>query len=479
MHSVSLRAFGRRLVIALVISSSLMASAVVAVNEVIDQKIASIPRIKVTTAPPPPAGANYVLLGSDTRSFVNNATQRSAFGDASTSSGPGNSDTLMVIHVEPSAKRTLIVSFPRDLWVDIAGHGMAKINAAYNYGPQTVVDTFKQDFNVDINHYIELDFESFREIVDAIGHVPIYFPYPAKDEKTGLHFFVGGCLPLNGTEALEYARSRYLQYYNPLTRRWFSPDPIPDIGRIARQQEFIRKLAGIAVHESLSNPFTANAVANNVLKYLTVDQGLSKQDIFSLIDVFRTVDVNDTSHLDFETLPWHGGPNQAGGQQVLYVDNAAAAPLLNRLRDFTGSVLPAPSPAGVRVRVVNRSGRAGVGQATLRDLERLGFGAAGASDDLSHRAAQTEVRYAGQDTRASLVLQYLGPTARLVADPRLPSGAVEIVLGTDFESIVKPAGTASPATGTTPGGAPPTSAPAPAPNAAAPIAPGAAPRGSC
>jgi LCP family protein required for cell wall assembly len=461
---------------ALLLTTALMTAAVAGVNAFIDQKIAAIPRIRVTTAPPPPAGANYVLLGSDTRSFVKNATQREAFGDASTSSGPGNSDTLMVIHVEPAAKRTLIVSFPRDLWVNIAGHGMAKINAAYNFGPQTVIDTFKDDFNVDINHYIGLDFESFRGIVDAIGHVPIYFPYPAKDEKTGLHFFVGGCLALNGTQALEYARSRYLQYYNPLTRRWFSPDPIPDIGRIARQQEFIRKLAGIAVHESLANPLTANAVVDNALKYLTFDQGLTKDDIFSLIDAFRTVNVNDTSQLEFETLPWHGGPNQAGGQQVLYVDNAAAAPLLARLRDFSGSSAPAPSPAGVRVRVLNRSGHPAVAAAALRDLERFGFTGAGARDDLSSRTSQTEVRYAGQDDNAALVLQYLGPTARLVDDPRLPAGTVQIVLGTDFQTIVEPADALGPAPDTTPRSPPTTPSGAPP---VVPVAPGAAPRGAC
>ena len=68
------------------------------------------------------------------------------------------------------------MSFPRDLWVNVPGKGMAKINAAYNDGPQTVVDMLKADFNIDINHYLEVNFIAFERLVDAIGTIGVYFP---------------------------------------------------------------------------------------------------------------------------------------------------------------------------------------------------------------------------------------------------------------------------------------------------------------
>ena len=444
----SLRAFARRYVIALVVATVAMAGAVVGVNKFIDQKLDKISRVKLVTAAAPPSGENFLLLGSDTRSFVKNQTQQNAFGNANSEPG-ARSDTLMIVHVEPAAQRTLIVSFPRDLWVSIPGHGMAKINAAFNYGPQTVLDTLKQDFNVDIHHYLDVNFESFRGIVDAIGRVPVYFPYPVRDLKTGLHFFVGGCLDLSGTQALEYVRSRSLQYYSPITKKWFTPDPVPDIGRIARQQEFLRKLAGLTVQQSLNDPLTANSVADEVVTNLQADEGLSKNAIFDLIDAFRTINPDDTSSLQFMTLPWKPGPNQ-GGQQVLYVDQQAATPILAQLNDFNGGATPKVSPGEVKLEVLNGSGKDGAAQGALQRFTELGFVGTGARNSPSGRVAQTEVRYApGQDDKGRFVLRYVSPQAKLVPDPSIKGADVVVVLGTDFAAVTRPAATGSATTPTT------------------------------
>ena len=476
-NRASLRAFARRYVIALTVAAVAMVGAVVAVNKVIDQKIDQIPRVKLVTAAAPPSGENFLLLGSDSRSFVKNQTQANAFGNAASEPG-ARSDTLMVVHVEPAAQRTLIVSFPRDLWVNIPGHGMAKINAAFNYGAQTVIDTLKQDFNVDIHHYMDVNFESFRGIVDAIGHVPIYFPYPSRDLKTGLHFFVGGCLPLNGTQALEYVRSRSLQYYNPIEKRWFSPDPVPDIGRIGRQQEFIRKLAGIAVQESLANPLTANNVADAVVSNLQADAGLTKDDIFALIDAFRTINPNDSSSMQFLTLPWKTGPTAGGGQQVLYVDQAAAAPILAQLNNFNAAAVPKTSPGDVRLQVLNGYGKDGAAQGALQRFEELGFVGTGARNNPGGRVAETEIRYApGQDAKGRFVLQYVSPQAKLVEDPSIKGADVVVVLGTDFQAVTRPAATSTPApTATTAPAQPGATTTAPAPFL---LPPGAAPTTGC
>jgi LCP family protein required for cell wall assembly len=372
-------------------------------------------------------------------------------------------DTIMVIHIEPQAKRTLVVSFPRDLWVNIPGRGMAKINAASANGPDLLIQTLKADFNIDINHFIFMDFKAFEGVVNAIGTVPVYFPYPARDSQTGLTVSLGGCVPLDGLTALEYTRSRALEFLSFKTNEWIPADSVaPDIGRIARQQQFIRELAGIAVQRSLDDPLTANSIADKAISYLTFDNGLSKDDLLGIIDAFRTVNTSDQSHLEFETLPWQAGPNQ-GAQSVVYVRSPDDQILLARLRDFSAkNAGPSVPPGSVRVSVVDGTGRPGTGQGALDDLVRRGgFVAGGAASSLGIPAAHTEVRYRpGAAAKGGLVLEYLQPQARLVEDPTIGTD-VSVVLGQDFRNIVIPLdvtgghGSSSPAAAATP----PTTAP--------------------
>ena len=446
-----LRAFTGRYLIALVVAAAVMIGTVVTTNIVIDQKIASVKRVSVKTAPPPPQGANYLLLGSDSRSFVQNATQAKAFGTDATAGGQ-RSDTMMVIHIEPGSKKTLIVSFPRDLWVNIPGMGMGKINGAFNAGPNKVIEMLKADFNLDINHFVEVDFQSFQGIVNAIGRVPVYFPYPARDLETGLHT-LGGCVLMDGSTALSYTRSRELQFFSLSQKKWMSADGSGDIGRINRQQQFIRELAGIAVQRSLEDPITANEVVDSVLSNLTIDQNLSKDDILSLVDAFRTVNPNDTSHLDFETLPWSDGPQQAG-QDVLYVQQPQADAVLAQLQSFSNTpttpTAGTVTPSTVKVQVVDGTGKAGIAQGALNDLVQKGGFQSGGTVNALAPVAQTEVRYKpGSVAEGEVVLEYLNPAARLVEDPTIKGAAnVSVVLGRDFQSIVIPSGGASVTGGT-------------------------------
>jgi LCP family protein required for cell wall assembly len=444
-----LRAFSGRYLIALGVATAVMTGGVVTVNYVISDKLAGVKRVQVKEAPPPPQGANYLLLGSDTRAFVKNNQQAQAFGNAAQDPNV-NSDTMMVVHVEPNAKRTLIVSFPRDLWVNIPGRGMAKINAAYGIGPNKTIETLKADFGIDINHFISVDFQSFQDVVNAIGQVPVYFPYPARDRESGL-FIYPGCVRLNGAEALAYARSRTLEFYSQISHQWQLADPTADIGRIARQQQFIRELAGIAVQRSLQDPITGNDIVNKVLHYLVFDQNLSKSDVLSLIDVFRTVNPNDQSHLEFQTMPWKTGPNQ-NGAQVLYVQEPDNQGLLARLRDFSGKNSSAPAaavtPRSVTVQVVDSTGTVGLAQATLNDLVRRAGFAGGSTGQVSGALSQTEVHYKpGAIAQGELLLQYLPPSTPLVADPSIKGAGVELVLGRGFSSIVIPSGGGSTSAG--------------------------------
>ena len=418
------RVFAGRFAIAFGLAALFMVVSVVGANYVYDKKIDKIGRVKVRTAAPPPNGANYLLIGSDTRKFVDNAGDKGAFGDV----GGQRSDTMMVVHVEPSAKKTLLVSFPRDLWVDIPGVGMSKMNAAFTISPDKVIETLQANFGIEINHYLEVDFKSFQGIVKAIGSVPTYFPYPARDVETNLVIRFPGCNRLNGPDALAYVRSRTLEYLNVTTKEWVSADTIPDINRILRQQSFIRSMAGLAVAKSLNDPFTALEITNRVVENLKADAGLTREDIDSLVEAFRTVNPNDQSALDMRTFPWVGGPTQ-DGQSVLYPDDPAWREMAKQLGEFgTVATTSSVAPSDVRLRVLNGTGTDGAAEAALKPLIQIGFEKGGAGNDERGTVAVSEVRYARGAEEAG----------KLVLDPTLKGADVALVLGSDFLGIVVP-----------------------------------------
>src|SRR5256885_3601405 len=213
--------FAGRCVISLALTSAFVVTGVALVNRGIDERVAKIQRIAgLQVAAAPPGGANYLIIGSDTRAFVENPNTASEFGDPSTDPDleGQRSDTMMVAHVEPGPQKTFVVSFPRDLMVEVPGlPGKNRINAAFaSNGAQGVIDTLKANFDIDINHYLEVDFKSFQEIVDTIGNVQVYFPGITRDLETGAATPYGaGCYSLNGGAALSYVRSRTLEIYDP------------------------------------------------------------------------------------------------------------------------------------------------------------------------------------------------------------------------------------------------------------------------
>jgi LCP family protein required for cell wall assembly len=201
-------AFCTRVLLAAVLGGALVTTGVVAANRYIGDQLERIPRVDVHVATRDGAGANLLLIGSDSRSFVADPEQQQAFGDEG-DTGPARSDTIIVLHAD--GPRSFAVSFPRDLWVDIPGRGGAKINAAFNDGPQRIVDTLRSNYHLPIHHYLEVDFATFQGIVDALGSVPVYVPSPSRDLVTGFFAPVPGCVALAGDQALAYVRLRAME----------------------------------------------------------------------------------------------------------------------------------------------------------------------------------------------------------------------------------------------------------------------------
>lgn len=414
----------RRYVTALVLSFAFIATGIVGANVAVDLKLAHIKRISLVESSSASNVANYLVIGSDSRAFVDNEQDARAFGSASRAGGQ-RSDTMMVVHVDRHRHRSLVVSIPRDLVVDVPGHGRERVNAAFNDGPQRVIDTIKANFGVAVNHYVEIDFRAFQGIVDAIGRVPVAFPYPARDKKAGLS--VGaGCQALDGRQALAYVRSRSLEYL--VDGRWTDASPRADLDRIDRQHEFLRKLAETAVHAGMHNPLTASRIVDKIVDKLVVDDKMSRGDILGLVDAFRKVDPNAPGALEMTTLP-----NVPDGGGTLALKQPDADALLARLRDDGRGAQDAArvKPRDVRVQVRNASGVDGLAGRTLAQLEHDGFTGAGTGNSPS--ATTTRIRYAtGAGAKASLVQSKLHGAGVLTEDGTLGGDAdVLVVLGAD------------------------------------------------
>jgi len=140
----------------------------------------------------------------------------------------GRSDIIMVIKYDPSAKKMVMVSIPRDLRIDIPGYGIGKINAAYAYGGSDLADQVIDELlGIKLDFSIELNFDTFSKIIDTVGGVTINAKKQFFDSDNDLIIDAGKQI-LNGTKALFYVR--------------FRSDSDVDYGRIGRQQEVVISL---------------------------------------------------------------------------------------------------------------------------------------------------------------------------------------------------------------------------------------------
>jgi LCP family protein required for cell wall assembly len=186
----------------------------------------------IETGPCVRQACNFLVLGSDSRADIPRDQQGGVIGSSSTITGQ-RADVIMVVQTDLENKRTVVLSIPRDLLVDIPGHGRGKINTAFSYpnGPNLMVKTVEKLTGLPINHYVHVNFVGFQSLVNALGGVPICIDKPMIDTYSGLKLDHAGCYNLKGAQALAFVRARHVQ-----------GDTIPDFSRIARQQQFTRAI---------------------------------------------------------------------------------------------------------------------------------------------------------------------------------------------------------------------------------------------
>ncbi len=186
-----------------------------------------------TTPPPtfPPAepnAQNFLITGADNNSCVDpNSPYAGAFGDRS--SLGERSDTIMMWRVNPATSQVAVLSFPRDLWVNISGRSSQhRINEAYERdNPQQLIDTIYQNFGITTDHFVQVDFCAFKTLVDAVDGVTVPFSTPVSDPSTGLYVPEATCFTFTGDHALAYVRSRHLEYQTPDSSESACDSPIP------------------------------------------------------------------------------------------------------------------------------------------------------------------------------------------------------------------------------------------------------------
>lgn len=203
------------------------------------------------------AGTNWLLVGSDSRSGINNKKRDDlgVGGDL----GSQRTDVIMLMHIPHFKGEKVLVSIPRDSYVYIPGYGMGKINAAFAYGgPALLVKTFEQATGVHINHYMEIDFSGFADMTDAIGGVKICPSYPINDPLANLNID-SGCQKADGKTALGYVRTRQT--------------PRGDLDRVEHQREFLNNFAEEAINaKTLLNPVKFFKLTHHAGKALTLDK---------------------------------------------------------------------------------------------------------------------------------------------------------------------------------------------------------------
>ena len=234
---------------------------------------------------------NFLVTGSDNAACVDpNSRFAGAFGDR-TSFGE-RSDSIMVVRVNPTDNQAAILSFPRDMYVKLYASGRkGRINSVFDKrDPNQLIRVIKENFGISIDHYVNVDFCAFSDIVDAVGGVRVPFLYRSRDTHTGFRVSRGNvCYTFEGDHALAYLRSRRYSWYDPNVGNW-QQDGTSDWGRINRQQDFLKRVIRKSLDKARTDPRVATGILNATLKNVITDDRLTPLTVLQLGQAMKNFD---------------------------------------------------------------------------------------------------------------------------------------------------------------------------------------------
>jgi len=276
----------------------------------------------------PTSAMNLLLVGSDNRAGLTAAQSKElAVGGLAVAAG-ARSDTMLLVHISKSRDSAVIISLPRDSLVTIPEHQSTsgksliparknKLNAAFSFGgAPLLIATIEGETGLRIDHYIEINFLGFKNIIDALGGIDVCVKKNIDDPKSHL-VITAGLHTLNGIDALKYVRTRYF-------------DGLGDIGRMQRQQQFMSAVLRKATSTgTLLNPIKLVNFFNAAIQTVTTDKELNKNDLLSLGKQLKNLSVDKVRTL---TVPLSdaNGRSEGLGSVVIW-DSVLAPDLFNRL----------------------------------------------------------------------------------------------------------------------------------------------------
>jgi LCP family protein required for cell wall assembly len=355
---------------------------------------------------------NVLLVGSDSRTGLT----RRQLGRIQTVKVPGRrTDTIMILHVSPRRDKAVMVSLPRDLRATVKGH-TSKINAAFALGgPGLLVKTVSETTGLPINHYAEVDFAGFLNVVDALGGITLCnrSGHRLDDRYANLHMGPG-CKNMRGIQALAFVRARHVD---------------SDFGRIGRQQEFMRAVAAkLEGKGSLANLPGLMDIADVATDHIRTDHTLSTGTAIGLARRLRRL---DPASIDMRVYPSVASPPRCAGCAAFVDPLPEAAILMRALRRDAAQLPPVGLPGGrgvslatTSVTVLNGGGVQGAAARAAADLRRLGVRVAGTGN-------------AAEPTGQASTLAYppdLEQQARLLG--AVLGGGVELVKAGDHDALV-------------------------------------------
>ncbi|MGF6943765.1 LCP family protein required for cell wall assembly [Streptomyces auratus] len=386
-----------------------------------------------------PGSKNILVVGSDSRAGAN-----AKYGRGLTTM---QSDTLMLVHIAADRKWATALSFPRDSWVQIPactrGNGSKssphhfKINEAFSIGGDSgdirkaaacTIKTVEKNTGLRIDHFTSVDFQGFKGMVNALGGIEVCPKHAIHDKKAHLDMDAG-CQNVRDEKALGYVRTRY------------SVGDGSDLGRIGRQQEFMKAL-GAKAQSKLTSPGELYDFLDSATKSLTTDKGLD--GIKPLYDLASTVKDIPSDRLTFVTVPNYYREADVPTDKANVVwqypqasqlfsdiahDRELGAAGKKKLAEAAKNPVTAHS---VQVRVLNGTGIPGRAASAADQLRKLGFTVIATGNAPS--TDKTTLSYPAALKAQSEVLAARLPGTKAAESAQAAPGAVTLTIGPDFRA---------------------------------------------
>lgn len=390
--------------------------------------------IKELTSRTPDQPVNVLLVGSDDRSVLPDE-ELDRFDPTGADRRTGRrSDTIMLAHLDEKREQAVILSFPRDLRVKYPNGTVGKINGVYQRGAGALVDTVESFSGLPVHHYVEVNFVGFRNIVDSLGGVEVFFERKISEPDSGLNV-PAGCVELKGDQALAFVRIRKID---------------DDFGRIARQQLFISLMMDrVTSAGTLLNPFKLIPLINLFAENLSTDANLSVNDARKIAWRLRSF---NPQRVDMRVIP-SSTANIGGISYVIHNQRQTQALLAavserKPLPDYGRTGVSAIDPSDVRFQSLNGTTVDGLASRGEEDLKSRGFTAVSAPADADrNNYAKTTVYYReGHEDKARLVASAYAADVKPLPRNLLTQADVAVVFGADFAE-----GKATPAAAPVPG----------------------------